>query len=140
MHMRKFNFSPFVYEPSVFAMAFFIDWLNRQLNALSQAVGGAVVRNAGNSGSEKTIEVQVADLTAVLLTNNVTLTLSMEKARKGHSGDIEFTQDEIGGRTVTFVNLVNTAPSITSTLSKRTLVRFTHVGDGWVATTLASNY
>lgn len=114
--------------------------INRQLVLVGRSLRGAVTYDAGESGIAKTVNPTIADITALELTDNVTLTLSLTDLRKGMSGSIEFTQDATGSRVVTFVNLLNAAPAITATANKRTLVLFTHVGDGWVATLLASNY
>lgn len=114
--------------------------LDRQLTLISRALRGAVVFDAGTSGSAKTVNPTIADITELELTDNAAVTLSLTDLRKGMSGSVEFTQDAIGGWVPTFVNLVGSVPSIAAGIGKRTLVLFTHVGDGWVATVLASNY
>lgn len=133
----QFNFSPH----RISNAEDLVRWANAQMKLLSRALRGPVVFDAGVSGTAKTVSPQIADITELELTGDVTVTLSLTDTRKGMSGAIEFTQDGTGGRVVTFVNLIGTVPAITATADKRTLVLFTHVGDdGWVATVLASNY
>lgn len=133
---KRYKFAPFQFtNPLDLAK-----YVERQFKLVAQAVRGAVDIDLGDSGLALSVTPSDADQTTVQLTDNVTLTLVTLDQKRAMQGDIEFTQDATGGRTVTFVNLVGAIPAITSTADKRTLIRFTHVGDGWVATVLASNY
>lgn len=118
----------------------FVVWLNTQFSRLGQTLRGAYAFDAGVSGTAKALAPQLADLTKLQLTGNTTITLPSTQMRAGAGGDIELAQDATGSRTVTWVNVLNTPPTVTSTATKRTLLQARYNGSGWLLTLLASNY
>lgn len=134
---RRFHLGPFTYTtPQALA-----EYVYRQMKLIAQAVQGAVDVSAGNSGTAISIDVGVADQTTLMLTGNTTVTLVTTNRKRAQEGDIEFTQDAVGGRTVAFVNLVGSVPAIAAGIGKRTLVAFTNIGpNGYVAFVKATNY
>lgn len=141
----QFNFKPLrLRDISVIgftgAIEEIVKFVNDNFTLVARGLRGPVAFDAGDSGAAKTVKPWIADVTQLRLTADTTVTLELTDTRRGMAGDIEFTQDGTGGWMVAFTNLMNAAPAVTATAGKRTLIRCTHVGDGWVATVLASNY
>lgn len=113
--------------------------VNKQFARLASVLSGPQMLDRGLVPTAITINPGVVDLTTLELTGNATLTLDLDKTRTASEGKIEITQDATGGRTVTFVNALNT-PTISTTATKRTLLLAVRVSGGWVLTTLASGY
>jgi len=116
-----------------------VELLNRRFRDLATAVRGPVALSA-TANASKTLSLTTGDLTTVTVTANVTLTLDRATTRPGASAYLEIAQDATGGRTVTFVNVANTPPSIATTANQRTLLLAVNTPTGWVLSSLASGY
>lgn len=136
--LGQFDFTKLVRNSQSFE-AQLLPWLNAQFARLAQSLRGYVQREIGEVTGAKLVSLHVADLTALTLTGDATLTLGVTDVRRGTRAQIEVTQDATGGRTLAFVNAL-TAPTIASGAGERTLIDATYTGDGWVLAVLASGY
>jgi hypothetical protein len=89
------------------------------------------------------ITVDLANGTVQKLTLTGSATITMPTASAGKSFVIILAQDATGGRTVTWSTVVwpsATAPTITSTASKKDIYSFFADGTSWYGTTIGQNY
>lgn len=89
------------------------------------------------------ITVDLANGTVQKLTLTASATITMPTASAGKSFVIILAQDATGGRTVTWSTVVwpsATAPTITSTASKKDIYSFFADGTSWYGTTIGQNY
>ena len=96
---------------------------------------------SANTGTALTIDLANGTVQKLTLTGNATLT--MPTAVAGKSFIIILAQDATGGRSVTWTTVAwpsATAPTITSTLSKKDLYSFFSDGTSWYGATIAQNY
>jgi hypothetical protein len=136
----QYNFQPIRQDsPEAQDIGTLGQWVSRRLKLLSDVLKGPESFTIATPGAAVTVKPYIVDQTAMTLTQNCTITLDTQ-TRRGAWGDLELTQDATGGWTVTFVNLVNTAPVISTVASKRTLIRLIYVGTGWAASVFASGY
>ena len=96
---------------------------------------------SANTGTAITVDLANGTLQKLTLTGNATIT--MPTATAGKSFVIILAQDGTGSRTVTWSTVVwpsATAPTITSTASKRDILSFFSDGTSWFGTTIGQNY
>jgi hypothetical protein len=96
---------------------------------------------SANTSTALTIDLANGTVQKLTLTANATLT--MPTAVAGKSFIIILAQDATGGRSVTWTTVSwpsATAPTITSTLSKKDLYSFFSDGTSWYGATIAQNY
>lgn len=96
---------------------------------------------SANTGTALTISLANGTVQFLTLTGNATLT--MPTAVAGKSFIIILAQDATGGRSVTWTTVSwpsATAPTITSTLSKKDIYSFFSDGTSWYGATIAQNY
>ena len=96
---------------------------------------------SANTGTALTISLANGTVQLLTLTGNATLT--MPTAVAGKSFIIILAQDGTGGRSVTWTTVSwpsATAPTITSTLSKKDIYSFFSDGTSWYGATIAQNY
>jgi len=89
------------------------------------------------------ITVDLANGTVQKLTLTASATITMPTATAGKSFVIILAQDGTGSRTVTWSTVVwpsGTAPTITSTASKKDIYSFFADGTSWYGTTIGQNY
>jgi hypothetical protein len=94
-----------------------------------------------NSGTAITLDLANGTFQNITLTGNATIT--MPSAVAGKSFLLLLSQDATGGRTVTWSTVVwpsGTAPTITSTASKRDIFSFFSNGTSWFGVTVGQNY
>ena len=96
---------------------------------------------SANTGTAITVDLANGTIQKLTLTGNATIT--MPTATAGKSFVIILAQDGTGSRTVTWSTVVwpsATAPTITSTASKRDILSFFSDGTSWFGTTIGQNY
>jgi len=96
---------------------------------------------SANTGTAITIDLANGTVQNLTLTGNATIT--MPTAVAGKSFIIILSQDATGSRTVTWTTVVwpsATAPTITSTASKKDIYSFFSNGTSWYGTTIGQNY
>lgn len=96
---------------------------------------------SANTGTAITVDLANGTIQKLTLTGNATIT--MPTATAGKSFVIILAQDGTGSRTVTWSTVVwpsATAPTITSTASKRDIFSFFSDGTSWFGTTIGQNY
>ena len=96
---------------------------------------------SANTGTAITVDLANGTIQKLTLTGNATIT--MPTATAGKSFVIILAQDGTGSRTVTWSTVVwpsATAPTITSTASKRDIFSFFSDGTSWCGTTIGQNY
>ena len=96
---------------------------------------------SANTGTAITVDLANGTVQKLTLTGNATIT--MPTATAGKSFVIILAQDGTGSRTVTWSTVVwpsATAPTITSTASKRDIFSFFSDGTSWFGTTIGQNY
>lgn len=96
---------------------------------------------SANTSTALTIDLANGTVQKLTLTANATLT--MPTAVAGKSFIIILAQDATGGRSVTWTTVAwpsATAPTITSTLSKKDIYSFFSDGTSWYGATIAQNY
>ena len=96
---------------------------------------------SANTGTAITVNLANGTIQKLTLTGNATIT--MPTATAGKSFVIILAQDGTGSRTVTWSTVVwpsATAPTITSTASKRDILSFFSDGTSWFGTTIGQNY
>lgn len=96
---------------------------------------------SANSGTAITLALTNGTFQFITLTGNATITMPAVGA--GKSFIILLAQDATGGRTVTWSTVVwpsGTAPTITSTASKKDLYSFFSDGTNWYGVTVSQNY
>jgi hypothetical protein len=96
---------------------------------------------SANTGTAITVDLTNGTVQNLTLTGNATIT--MPTAVAGKSFIIILSQDGTGGRTVTWSTVSwpsATAPTITSTASKRDIFSFFSNGSSWFGTTIGQNY
>jgi hypothetical protein len=96
---------------------------------------------AANTSTALTISLANGTVQLLTLTGNATLT--MPTAVAGKSFIILLAQDATGGRSVTWSTVSwpsATAPTITSTASKKDIYSFFSDGTSWYGATIAQNY
>lgn len=102
----------------------------------------AVRYNAGDSGTALTLNWNNGNVQRLRLTNNCTLTLSNPVTGAGYV--IELLQDTTGSRTVTWPATLewegDTAPTLTTTASKKDIVLLLWNGSAYLATVYGQNY
>ena len=117
------------------------------LTATGSALTNPTVTNyvetlyTANTGTALTISLANGTVQLLTLTGNATLT--MPTAVAGKSFIIILAQDGTGGRSVTWTTVSwpsATAPTITSTLSKKDIYSFFSDGTSWYGATIAQNY
>jgi hypothetical protein len=94
-----------------------------------------------NTGTAITIDLANGTVQNLTLTGNATIT--MPTAVAGKSFVIILSQDATGSRTVTWSTVSwpsATAPTVTSTASKRDIFSFFSNGSSWFGTTIGQNY
>ena len=94
-----------------------------------------------NSSTAITLDLANGTFQNITLTGNATIT--MPTAVAGKSFLLLLSQDATGGRTVTWSTVVwpgGTAPTITSTASKRDIFSFFSNGTSWFGVTVGQNY
>jgi hypothetical protein len=94
-----------------------------------------------NSSTAITLDLANGTFQNITLTGNATIT--MPSAVAGKSFLLLLSQDATGGRTVTWSTVVwpsGTAPTITSTASKRDIFSFFSNGTSWFGVTVGQNY
>jgi len=94
-----------------------------------------------NTGTAITVDLANGTVQNLTLTGNATIT--MPTAVAGKSFIIILSQDATGSRTVTWSTVswpAATAPTITSTASKRDIYSFFSNGTSWFGTTIGQNY
>jgi hypothetical protein len=107
--------------------------------------GQAVAKrfDAGDTGTAKTIDFNNGNVQKVRLTGNVTFTFSNPSA--GASYMLELLQDATGSRTVTWPSTVKwsdggTAPTITGTANRKTVVVFVYNGTNYLGVVFGLNF
>jgi hypothetical protein len=96
---------------------------------------------SANTGTAITVDLANGTVQKLTLTGNATIT--MPTATAGKSFVMILAQDGTGSRTVTWSTVVwpsATAPTITSTASKRDILSFFSDGTSWFGTTIGQNY
>lgn len=96
---------------------------------------------SANTGTAITIDLTNGTVQNLTLTGNATIT--MPTAVAGKSFIIILSQDGTGSRTVTWSTVSwpsATAPTVTSTASKRDIFSFFSNGTSWFGTTIGQNY
>jgi len=96
---------------------------------------------SANSGTAITLALTNGTFQYITLTGNATIT--MPTAAAGKSFILLLAQDATGSRTVTWSTVVwpgGTAPTITSTASKKDLFSFFSDGTNWYGATISQNY
>ena len=96
---------------------------------------------SANTGTAITVDLANGTVQKLTLTGNATIT--MPTATAGKSFVMILVQDATGSRTVTWSTVVwpsATAPTITSTASKRDILSFFSDGTSWFGTTIGQNY
>ena len=96
---------------------------------------------SANTGTAITVDLANGTVQKLTLTGNATIT--MPTATAGKSFVMILAQDATGSRTVTWSTVVwpsATAPTITSTASKRDIFSFFSDGTSWFGTTIGQNY
>jgi hypothetical protein len=96
---------------------------------------------SANTGTAITVDLTNGTVQNLTLTGNATIT--MPTAVAGKSFIIILSQDGTGGRTVTWSTVSwpsATAPTVTSTASKRDIFSFFSNGTSWFGTTIGQNY
>lgn len=96
---------------------------------------------SANSSTAITINLSNGTFQYITLTGNATIT--MPTAAAGKSFILLLAQDATGSRTVTWSTVVwpgGTAPTITSTASKKDLYSFFSDGTNWYGVTISQNY
>ena len=96
---------------------------------------------SANTSTAITVDLANGTVQNLTLTGNATIT--MPTAVAGKSFIIILSQDATGGRTVTWSTVVwpsATAPTITSTASKRDIYSFFSNGTSWFGVTVGQNY
>jgi hypothetical protein len=96
---------------------------------------------SANTSTAITVDLTNGTVQNLTLTGNATIT--MPTAIAGKSFIIILSQDGTGGRTVTWSTVSwpsATAPTITSTASKRDIFSFFSNGSSWFGTTIGQNY
>jgi hypothetical protein len=96
---------------------------------------------SANTGTAITVDLTNGTVQNLTLTGNATIT--MPTAVAGKSFIIILSQDGTGGRTVTWSTVSwpsATAPTVTSTASKRDIFSFFSNGSSWFGTTIGQNY
>jgi len=96
---------------------------------------------SANTSTAITVDLTNGTVQNLTLTGNATIT--MPTAVAGKSFVIILSQDGTGGRTVTWSTVSwpsATAPTITSTASKRDIFSFFSNGTSWFGTTIGQNY
>jgi hypothetical protein len=94
-----------------------------------------------NTSTAITVDLANGTVQKLTLTGNATIT--MPTASAGKSFVIILAQDATGSRTVTWSTVVwpsGTAPTITSTASKKDIYSFFADGTSWYGTTIGQNY
>jgi len=94
-----------------------------------------------NTGTAITVDLANGTVQSLTLTGNATIT--MPTAVAGKSFIIILSQDATGSRTVTWSTVSwpsATAPTITSTASKKDIYSFFSNGTSWFGTTIGQNY
>jgi len=97
--------------------------------------------HSANTGTAITVDLTNGTVQNLTLTGNATIT--MPTAVAGKSFIIILSQDGTGGRTVTWSTVSwpsATAPTVTSTASKRDIFSFFSNGSSWFGTTIGQNY
>jgi hypothetical protein len=96
---------------------------------------------SANTSTAITVDLTNGTVQNLTLTGNATIT--MPTAVAGKSFIIILSQDATGGRTVTWSTVSwpsGTAPTVTSTASKRDIFSFFSNGSSWFGSTLGQNY
>jgi hypothetical protein len=96
---------------------------------------------SANTGTSITVDLANGTVQQLTLTGNATIT--MPTATAGKSFVMILAQDGTGSRTVTWSTVVwssATAPTITSTASKRDIFSFFSDGTSWFGATIGQNY
>lgn len=96
---------------------------------------------SANTSTAITVDLTNGTVQNLTLTGNATIT--MPTAVAGKSFIIILSQDGTGGRTVTWSTVSwpsGTAPTVTSTASKRDIFSFFSNGSSWFGSTLGQNY
>jgi hypothetical protein len=96
---------------------------------------------SANTSTAITVDLANGTVQNLTLTGNATIT--MPTAVAGKSFIIILSQDGTGGRTVTWSTVSwpsATAPTVTSTASKRDIFSFFSNGTSWFGTTIGQNY
>ena len=96
---------------------------------------------SANTGTAITVDLANGTVQKLTLTGNATIT--MPTATAGKSFVMILAQDGTGSRTVTWSTVVwpsATAPTVTSTASKRDIFSFFSDGTSWFGTTIGQNY
>jgi hypothetical protein len=96
---------------------------------------------SANTSTAITVDLTNGTVQNLTLTGNATIT--MPTAVAGKSFIIILSQDGTGGRTVTWSTVswpAATAPTITSTASKRDIFSFFSNGTSWFGATIGQNY
>ena len=96
---------------------------------------------SANTGTAITVDLANGTVQKLTLTGNATIT--MPTATAGKSFVMILAQDATGSRTVTWSTVVwpsATAPTVTSTASKRDIFSFFSDGTSWFGTTIGQNY
>jgi len=96
---------------------------------------------SANTSTAITVDLANGTVQNLTLTGNATIT--MPTAVAGKSFIIILSQDGTGGRTVTWSTVswpAATAPTITSTASKRDIFSFFSNGTSWFGATIGQNY
>lgn len=96
-----------------------------------------------SANTSTAITVSLANGTVQNLTLTANATITMPTAVAGKSFIIILSQDATGGRTVTWTTVVwpsATAPTITSTASKKDIFSFFSDGTNWYGVTVGQNY
>lgn len=115
---------------------------NKTLEAVTLTNGYTEESNSANSGTAYTIDLANGSVQIITLTGNVTFTFPSVAA--GKSFTLILKQDATGGRTVTWPSSAKwpggTAPTITSTASKRDTIAFVAEGSDWLGHVGGQNF
>ncbi len=112
-------------------------------SALTNPTVTNYVETLYTANTSTALTISLANGTVQLLTLTGNATLTMPTAVAGKSFIIILAQDATGGRSVTWTTVSwpsATAPTITSTLSKKDIYSFFSDGTSWYGATIAQNY